>query len=53
MTIGLRDVDGKIPNLALMKISTYYKEMGVEVGFTEYCKEGFVIMQFNELRRKR
>ena len=29
--IGLIDVDSKIPNLALMKISTYYKSLGEEV----------------------
>jgi len=31
--IGLIDVDGKIPNLALMKISTHYKAMGEQVEF--------------------
>lgn len=31
--ILLVDVDSKIPNLALMKISTVYKNMGYEVGF--------------------
>lgn len=31
--IGLIDVDGKIPNLALMKISTYYKSRGEKVQF--------------------
>lgn len=31
--IGLIDVDGKLPNLALMKISSYYKEMGEQVEF--------------------
>lgn len=29
--IGLIDYDGKIPNLALMKISTYYKAQGEQV----------------------
>ena len=29
--IGLIDFDGKIPNLALMKISTYYKSQGIPV----------------------
>ncbi len=35
MTSGilLIDVDSKIPNLALMKISRYYKNLGYEVGF--------------------
>lgn len=33
--IGLIDVDGKIPNLALMKISTYYKDMGEKVEFVQ------------------
>lgn len=31
--IGLLDVDGKLPNLALMKISSYYKSMGEQVEF--------------------
>ncbi len=29
----LVDVDSKIPNLALMKVSAYYKSLGCEVGF--------------------
>lgn len=33
MTIGLIDVDGKLPNLALMKISSFYKALGEEVEF--------------------
>jgi hypothetical protein len=32
-TLGLIDVDSKIPNLALMKISAYYKAKGYEVEF--------------------
>jgi len=35
MNIGLIDVDGKIPNLALMKISTYHKSVGDNVEFVE------------------
>ena len=31
--IGLIDVDSKIPNLALMKISSYYKSLGEQVEF--------------------
>ena len=31
--IGLIDVDGKLPNLALMKISSYYKSIGEQVEF--------------------
>jgi len=33
MRISLRDVDSKIPNLALMKISAYHKQKGDVVGF--------------------
>ncbi len=33
--IGLVQVDGKLPNLALMKISSYYKAIGAKVGFVE------------------
>ena len=31
--IGLIQVDGKLPNLALMKISSYYKNLGEQVEF--------------------
>ena len=37
--IGLIDVDSKIPNLALMKISTYYKNLGEKVEFVAPGKE--------------
>ena len=37
MSIGLIDVDSKIPNLALMKISNYYKSLGENV---EFVKQG-------------
>lgn len=33
MKIALIDADSKIPNLALMKLSSYHKECGDEVGF--------------------
>lgn len=33
MRVALVDFDGKIPNLALMKICQYYKDQGAEVGF--------------------
>lgn len=33
--IGLIDVDGKLPNLALMKISSYYKSIGEQVEFVQ------------------
>ena len=33
MSVLLIQVDGKMPNLALMKISSYYKSKGVSVGF--------------------
>lgn len=36
MKIGLIDVDGKLPNLALMKISRYYKQRGDEVEFYNF-----------------
>lgn len=39
MRIRLIDVDSKIPNLALMKINTYYKSLGEEVGFVQPAKE--------------
>ena len=34
MKVLLIDIDSKIPNLALMKISAYYKSRGDNVGFT-------------------
>ena len=37
--IGLIDIDGKLPNLALMKISTYYKALGGQVEFVESGKK--------------
>lgn len=37
--IGLIDVDSKIPNLALMKISAYYKSLGEKVEFVQPGKE--------------
>lgn len=33
--IGLTDVDGKLPNLALMKISSFYKAAGEHVEFVQ------------------
>lgn len=33
MKVLLVDVDSKIPNLPLMKLSTYYQELGDEIGF--------------------
>lgn len=36
MRIGLIDLDGKLPNLALMKISTYYKAQGHEVRLNDF-----------------
>lgn len=38
--IGLIDIDGKLPNLALMKISTYYKKiLGEQVEFVKPGKD--------------
>lgn len=39
MAIGLIDIDSKIPNLALMKISNYYKKLGEEVEFVQENKD--------------
>lgn len=36
MKIGLIDVDGKLPNLALMKISRYHKDCGDDVEWCDY-----------------
>lgn len=38
MAIGLIDIDSKIPNIALMKISSYYKSLGEEVEFVKANK---------------
>lgn len=37
--IGLIDIDSKYPNLALMKISSYYKSLGEEVEFMQFGKK--------------
>ncbi len=41
-TILLIDVDGRLPNFALMKLSRYYKEQGRKVilGYGDYCLKG-------------
>lgn len=39
MAIGLIDIDSKIPNLALMKISSYYKSLGEKVEFIKPNKQ--------------
>lgn len=39
MTIGLIDVDSRLPNLALMKISSYYKILGEQVEFVQQDKK--------------
>ncbi|GAH85140.1 unnamed protein product, partial [marine sediment metagenome] len=36
MRILLIDIDSKIPNLALMKLSTWHKKQGVEVFLNDY-----------------
>lgn len=38
MKVGLIDVDGKLPNLALMKISNFYKSNGCNVEFVQSGK---------------
>jgi hypothetical protein len=37
--IGLIDIDSKLPNLALMKISSYYKSLGEQVEFVQQGME--------------
>lgn len=39
MNIGLIDIDSRLPNLALMKISNYYKSSGSNVEFVQSGKE--------------
>lgn len=39
MKIGLIDLDGKIPNLALMKLSTFYKKQGAKVFLNNIPKD--------------
>ncbi len=39
MKIGLIDIDSKIRNLALMKLSSYYKNLGEEVEFVQPNKD--------------
>lgn len=39
MKIGLIDLDGKLPNLALMKISSYYKSQGHTVALNDFSAD--------------
>ena len=39
MKVGIIDFDGKIPNLALMKLSTYYKRQGAKVFLNDVPKD--------------
>lgn len=39
MKIGLIDIGNKLPNLALMKLSTYYKSQGCEVFLNEFAPD--------------
>lgn len=39
MAVGLIDVDSKIPNLALMKLSSYHKSLGENVEFVQPNKQ--------------
>ncbi|QUI24892.1 radical SAM protein [Vallitalea pronyensis] len=55
MKIGLIDYDGKIPNLALMKLSTYYKQQGHEVYlniFDRHVDKVFCSVLFTWNRRR-
>lgn len=42
MRIGLIQIDGKLPNLALMKISAYHKSLGHEVVFPYDYQDMFI-----------
>lgn len=42
MRVLLIDFDGKIPNLALMKLSTYFKQRGHEVHLSNCEKYGVI-----------
>lgn len=55
MKIGLIDFDSKIPNLALMKISTFYKNHGAEVYLNDFPKNVYkvycsVLFTWNRLK---
>ncbi|MFT9496622.1 hypothetical protein [Anaerosolibacter sp.] len=39
MKVGLIDFDGKIPNLALMKLSAYYKQSGADIFLNNVPKD--------------
>lgn len=38
MRVLLTQIDGKLPNLALMRLSTYYKSLGADVHFTRVVR---------------
>lgn len=40
MTVRLTQIDGKLPNLALMKLSHWHKSRGDEVFFTKHIERG-------------
>ncbi|WP_300297646.1 radical SAM protein [Anaerosolibacter sp.] len=55
MKVGLIDFDGKIPNLALMKLSTYYKQHGAEIFLNNVPKDAdkvFCSVLFTWSKRK-
>ncbi|MHB8171235.1 MAG: radical SAM protein [Thermincolia bacterium] len=53
MKVGLIDLDGKLPNLALMKLSTYYKSRGCEVALNDFSADLlYCSVIFNKSRAK-
>lgn len=52
MRIGLIDIDSKIPNLALMKISAYHKAQGDTVALNDYLADKLYCSVIFERSRK-
>jgi len=52
MKIGLLQLDGKLPNLALMKLSTYYKQQGDTVLLNRKGDINYASCIFTSTRRK-
>lgn len=63
MNVGLIHADGKLPNLALMRLSTHFKEQGTSVGLYRVAKQvpwgevdalyGSSIFEFSQSVRER
>lgn len=47
MKIRLTQIDGKLPNLALMRIAKHYRERGDDIWFTKHVERGLLEPQYD------